>query len=507
MNRFNTSQAKRQIETVKNKRKQTSIQKYGVSHPSKNSVVNEKRKTTNLKKYGVNSTLAYVDTKEKIRQTCLEKYGVNNYMNSTDFKAKRKNSLIEHFGTDNISSIEEILQKTKNTNIEKRGVEFVLQDSAVRKKIEQTCLEKYGTQHHTQSSIFKKEQQKLFYQNLSMKLLNRVTPLFTVEEYESIEQKYQWKCNTCSNVFYDHLDNGKIPRCTQCYPIQTFSSIGENEVNSFIQQLGLVTQQNVRNIIAPLELDIFIPSENIAIEYCGLYWHAELSNKKNKNYHLNKLQRCQQQGIRLITIFEDEWLQKQDICKNRLIHILGLSKKLCFARQTNIKKVSSINYREFLNQTHIQGSINSSIRYGAYYKDQLVAVMGFGKRRKSLGAKSNVNQYELLRFSSISSIPGVASKLFTTFIREAQPLEITSYCDLRWGDGKLYKNLGFTLDYTTLPNYWYTKYINREHRYAWAKHVLVKKGYDVSQTEWAIMQSIGYDRIWDCGHLKFLWSS
>ena len=33
------------------------------------------------------------------------------------------------------------------------------------------------------------------------------------------------------------------------------------------------------------ELDVYIPSKHIAIEYNGIYWHSEL-NGKNKNYHL-----------------------------------------------------------------------------------------------------------------------------------------------------------------------------------------------------------------------------
>ena len=71
--------------------------------------------------------------------------------------------------------------------------------------------------------------------------------------------------------------------------------------------------QNCRNIIAPLEIDIFIPSKNIAIEYDGLYWHS--SNKFSgrtieKKYHLNKTEQCLKKGIKLIHIFENEWILK-----------------------------------------------------------------------------------------------------------------------------------------------------------------------------------------------------
>jgi hypothetical protein len=28
---------------------------------------------------------------------------------------------------------------------------------------------------------------------------------------------------------------------------------------------------------------------------------------------------------------------------------------------------------------------------------------------------------------------------------------------------------------------------------------------DMSSTEWAMAQCLGYDRIWDCGKIKWLW--
>jgi len=36
---------------------------------------------------------------------------------------------------------------------------------------------------------------------------------------------------------------------------------------------------------------------------------------------------------------------------------------------------------------------------------------------------------------------------------------------------------------------------------------LIKIGYDKIKTEWQIMQELGYDRIWDCGHLKYEWQT
>ena len=61
-------------------------------------------------------------------------------------------------------------------------------------------------------------------------------------------------------------------------------------------------------------------------------------------------------------------------------------------------------------------------------------------------------------------------------------------------------------DGNTPPNYWYVKiyeWLNRFHRFNFRKDVLVKEGYSADMTEWDIMKIKGYDRIWDCGSMKF----
>lgn len=58
------------------------------------------------------------------------------------------------------------------------------------------------------------------------------------------------------------------------------------------------------------EIDIFIPEKNIGIEYNSIYYHKTLPNEdssKDKKYHLNKFKSCKENGIRLISIFEQDY--------------------------------------------------------------------------------------------------------------------------------------------------------------------------------------------------------
>jgi hypothetical protein len=236
-------------------------------------------------------------------------------------------------------------------------------------------------------------------------------------------------------------------------------------------------------------LNIIIPSLSLGIECNGLYWHGELSGNKNKKYHINKTQICESKNIQLIQIFEDEWIYKSDIIKSKLKHLLNKNKEKFYARNCIVKEINSKECNSFLLKNHIQGIDKSKVKLGIYNNDILLGVMTFGYLRTSLGQKNNCrDKYELYRFCTSKHIVGGASKLLKYFIKKYKPLEI--------------------IISDTSPNYWYfgkgTNY-KRFHRYTFAKHTLNRKlkNFDFSLTEWQNMQLNGYDRIWDCGNLKY----
>lgn len=66
-----------QLDTVKEKIKETCLEKYGVTSPKKTKIVNDKYKETCLKKYGVDNAFKNKHIKEKYKQTCFKKYGVD----------------------------------------------------------------------------------------------------------------------------------------------------------------------------------------------------------------------------------------------------------------------------------------------------------------------------------------------------------------------------------------------------------------------------------------------
>jgi hypothetical protein len=66
--------------------------------------------------------------------------------------------------------------------------------------------------------------------------------------------------------------------------------------------------------------------------------HRDGEYYKDKNYHLNKTNLCNEKNIRLIHIFEDEWYNKKEIVKSKLTHILNKNKQEKYMRENVLFK-------------------------------------------------------------------------------------------------------------------------------------------------------------------------
>lgn len=322
---------------------------------------------------------------------------------------------------------------------------------------------------------------------------------YTNAEYCKAKEKIKLTCKKhgeFEQLPNDHLDGHGCQKCV------TNNNKSEKDIKKYVRSLGVKYNVNTRKIIPPLELDIYIPKHNLAIEYNGLYWHSEIY--KDKNYHLNKTRLCEEKNIKLLHIFEDEWLYRSEVVKSKIKNALGLTSNKLFARKGEIRVIETKEAREFLERTHLQGYTNASIKLGLFFNNKLKSVMLFNKPR--LGVGSNKKGYELSRFSSEldTIVVGGAGRLLNYFIKNYKPETIYSYADRRWSGGELYKELGFDLVGTNKPNYWYIVDKNRKHRFNYRKERLKKLGLDIkNKTEHQIMLEQNVFRIYDCGTLCF----
>ena len=280
----------------------------------------------------------------------------------------------------------------------------------------------------------------------------------------------------------------------------------EDEIVSLFSEIE--HQQHNREILNGMEIDIFIPPLKLGIEYNGLRWHSEEFGKDHR-YHLDKLNKCNEKGIRLIQIFEDEWINHREICESKLKQICGLNTNpKIYARKCEIREISDkTEAYEFLDKNHIQGRTVCTIALGAYYQNNLVGVMTFKKEKEGY--------WDLNRFATDINYQcvGIGGKLFKYFTRNYPFIEIKSFADRRWTTdptNNLYTKLGFAFDSFVPPTYWYhnpkiNPYI-RFHKFGFRKQHLHKQyGLPLTMTEREMTETLGYTRIWDCGLIKYVY--
>ena len=298
---------------------------------------------------------------------------------------------------------------------------------------------------------------------------------------------------------HNHLQGHGCPRCV--VPISKW----ESEVFEYVMSLGLDVEQSNRELLEGKEIDIYVPSKRIGIECDGIRWHDE--RHKDKYFHLKKTNECLENGIRLIHIFEDEWVYKRKIVMSMLMNAFGMTSNKVYARKCEVREISGEAKRDFLNENHIQGDTVSSINVGLYHDGELVSVMTFGNPRLNVGGRTSDGKYELVRFCNKlnTSVIGGASKLFKWFLLKYNPNEVISYSDKRWSMGKLYGVLKFEHIHDSKPNYSYVVGTKRENRFKYRKDRLVEEGYDKEKSEHEIMLERKIYRIYDCGCKCYLY--
>jgi len=447
------------IET-KNKLKNTLLDKYGVEHYSK--------------------TKEYIN---KVKNTNIQRWGVDNYAKTDEFIKKSKKTYLDRYGVDNYTKTQDYIIKSKQTNLNRLGVEFPTQSNVIKEKIRKTNEIKYKEKH-----IFGSHQYRIENFDIS-KNINYLG-------YSNGMNTFGCDCGgehtfeITTDLYYGRIaTHNKL--CTICYPISETQSIEERLLYDYIS--GIYKDKVIKNHRDKYEIDIYIPNRNIGFEFNGIYWHSD--RYKDINYHQVKTNYFKDRGIRIVHIWEDDWLYKTDIIKSQINNWLGLTPNKIWARKCHIKELD--NVIEFLNDNHIQGSDKSIIKLGLFHDDILVSVMTFNKAEGR--KKMNDNEWNLSRFCNKlnHTIVGGASKLLHYFIDNYKPSKIISYADRDWSMGDIYFKMGFSLVSETKPDYKYVISGKRVHKSRFRKSNL-----NTNLTESQFMTNV--PKVWDCGKIKFM---
>jgi len=486
---------------VKNKRKNSNIAKYGVDHVAKLDAIKEKIKKANLATYAEKDANGNCVVLEKIKQTNQIRYGTDYSINSPEIKEKAKETTKRNYGTENPFASPEIIEAVELTNLTKYGAKNPFQSPEIQKKIKTTNLLKYGTENPSSSSTVRKN---IIDTNLAK--YGVPTHLQAEEVKERIKAtnliRYGAENPFGSPECIVKARETKLERYGTAHPNNCYGKT-EKEIADWLYTIsGKKFTPNFK-LLEGKEVDLYNEELKLGIEYCGLYWHTEDSKqKRTKNYHADKLKKLNAQDIRLITIFEDEWLYRTAQVKNFLQSVLGIYERTIYARKTTVLEVPPSEAQLFFDNYHIQGK-NTLGRYfaGLYLENELLAVMSFGRHHRKN------TQVVLDRFAVKTGVhlPGGASKLFSFLLTLSRVSEVISWSDNRWSEGNVYRQLGFSLVSALAPDYSYVDFSHSCRRVSKQSQRKSKTKCPVDMTEKEYANSNNLHRIWDCGKLRWLY--
>lgn len=439
------------------------------------------------------------------KKTLQRKYGVDNPSLIAGVQQKKIDTCNRTHAVDFPQQHAVIRQKTFDTMQRKFGVNFPYENPQLLQDARETLYDNYGVANPSHSSIIQQRKIDTNYTKYNARHYNTATISHAIKQLESYEWMYDQHITKQKPLYIIGQElgcsDGTVGRYLHAHGLETqyyIQSTGEREVAEFISSLGIKTILNDRSIINPLELDIYLPSFNLAIEYCGLYWHSEQQGK-DKHYHKTKYNKCKSLNIQLITLYEDEWINNKELIQEKLKHILkqNISSGV-YARNTTVVPITSNVKKQFLDGYHIQGNGLSSIALGLEHNGTLVACMTFTKHS---------SYHTLTRYATSRPIIGGFSKLLKYFKTNYDWNQIISFADLRWSTGALYTKTGWILDKIIPPDYSYaTSNTTRYHKFNYRRKYLPTKlkHFDPTLSERENCDNNGILRIWDCGKLRYI---
>lgn len=321
-------------------------------------------------------------------------------------------------------------------------------------------------------------------------------------EYYRSKDNIKYMFRSCGHIFEGTPSNllqlHSGTSCLKCNP-SPYGKL-EKELHDYVSSIykGWIVS-NDRHILEGKELDIVLPDLGIAIEFNGIYWHS--TKFKDKNFHLNKTNLVEEFGYRLIHVFENDWVNSNEIVKSRIAAIIGVTNKI-YARKCTVREISWATASEFLERCHLYGAgAPTKVNIGLFLDDTLVAVQTFSTPK----IVSTRYEYELVRYACglNTTVVGGASKLLKYFVKVYKPNGVFSYSDRCWSTGGLYKSIGFKYSHTTAAGYSYFKGVTKYSRYNFQKHKLLERFpeiYSDDKTEGQIMDEAGYLKVYDSGN-------
>lgn len=481
--------------------KTTMIERYGKDNAMHVPEIVDSIKKTNIERYGTEFPLQSKCIQEKIKSTIFASHGVEYPFQSAEIRAKGEETFFKNHGHKNDMRI------PRQSFIDQYGAN-PFQLEWVKDTIKTTMTARHGKDHPMKvDSIYEKSiaTLKSNHGKLNPAQLHLSSECYTLLNDAEILAR-RLKKNTLRELSDEYSVSMELIRTyhdrhgLDILPKKKSRSSYEEEIAEFLDLHNISYKRNFHGICHPRQVDFYIKDFNIAIEFNGLYWHSQFAGKKDKKYHSSKQDLCARQGIQLLTIFEDEWIDRHQVIKNKILHLCGKTRKIIGARKIQIEIATDMTeIKEFLLSNHLQGKTEAiSLALVGKLDDEIVSVMTL---------RRHLEGHDMTRYcvKNDASYPGLFSKFISHIRKHNLCSSIVTFADLRWSIGDVYEKAGFSMVATIAPDYFYTDYKKRDHKFNYRKDKLkTRYGIEIDdKTELEIIKELGLDRIWDCGKIKY----
>lgn len=441
---FKEKYSENNYEKIKNKIKQTNLEKYGKEWYTQTDEYKDKHKKHSLKKYGYEHHFKSPIIQNKIKQTNLKKYGKEWYTQTDEYKKRYIGTCLSKYNVTHYSKTEEFINKINQTNLEKYGHPIYFKTEDYKNKSQKTLAQNYGVDNYFKSELSIKNNLKFRYNMDNINdWINFPNYIKSKSIIPSVSELSKYFLRSEKAI----IDKIKRFQLFDYYPELEYYSYPELEIKNFLDNLNISYKAHDRKAIAPLELDFYLSEYKLGIEVSPTYTHKYIKNseiiygKIDKYYHYSKFEACFNKGIELITIFDWHDLSK---IKEMITQKVRKNNITIYARNTT-SKICTINkdLKEFIKSNHL-------LDEGKLYNKDICSLLYLDNELVQIGVFREIsqNQFELKRLVTKSeyNIVGGASKILKNFINH-NPLitSIITFSDNDFGSGNVYKKLGFEL--------------------------------------------------------------
>lgn len=249
------------LDKIKNKIKNTCLERFGVDNAYKSSEIKEKIKKTCIEKYGAENPSKNKDVYNKIKKTCMEKYGVDSYAKTKEYKERVEKTNLNKFGTKAPAQNQDIKNKIKKTSLEKYGVESYSYLPEFKDKCRKTSIEKYGTEFPMKN------------ENIKNKAVDAVIKKYGCRSTSQVPEIALKQAKSCNNSsILRRWSDGEEIVCVGSYEVKCVEFFNKYKIN-FIWQIPFKLPNKKVYFC-----DAYLPETDTYVEIKGM-WRKDALEK------------------------------------------------------------------------------------------------------------------------------------------------------------------------------------------------------------------------------------